>query len=72
MKLATISMACMAGYVRAFVGPSASLKSSFVQPVTRTTLSTLPSTASPTSLSCPQMGIAIVTVRDRGRNSMLG
>lgn len=62
-----VSLACMAGFARAFVVPSASLSSSFAQPAARTALSAMGSSRSSSSdggLSpCPRMSIAIVTVR---------
>lgn len=63
MKLATLSIACMAGYARAFVVPPAA-RSSFAQPAARAGLST--AVGGRGAASCPRMSIAIVTVRTRG------
>ncbi|CAM9331163.1 unnamed protein product [Ectocarpus sp. 12 AP-2014] len=59
MKLATLSIACMAGYARAFVVPPAA-RSSFAQPAARAGLSIAAWGGS------PRMSIAIVTGASRG------
>ncbi|CAM9439677.1 unnamed protein product [Ectocarpus sp. 4 AP-2014] len=59
MKLATLSIACMAGYARAFVVPPTA-RSSFAQPAARAGLSTAAVRGS------PRMSIAIVTGASRG------
>lgn len=60
MKLPILSIALMAGYARAFVGPAVQLNG-FVRPA-RAALST--QAARPSSSSSTEMSIAIVTVRE--------
>ena len=60
MKLSIVPIVVMAGYARAFVGPAVHLNG-FLRPG-RAALST--QAARPSTSSCTEMGIAIVTVRE--------